>query len=85
MLINWSLFLSIKKKLSDAIEKEVVKKDVQEELVKKVNTIDTNKFVKKADYIVKINEIKDKIPSITGLATTASRNAVENKIAKVSD
>ena len=58
---------------------------MQEELVKKVNAIDTNKFVKKADYIAKINEIKDKIPSITGLATTASRNAVENKIPKVSD
>ena len=32
-----------------------------------------------------ITEIEDKIPSITGLATTAALNAAENKIPNVSN
>ena len=42
-------------------------------------------FLKKTDYDNKITEIEGKIPSITGLATTAALNAVENDIPKVSD
>ena len=34
--MSWSLFLLISKKLSDAVEKEVVKNTVFDELVKKV-------------------------------------------------
>ena len=34
-------------KLSDAVKNEVVKKDVRDKLVKKVNTIDTSGLVKK--------------------------------------
>ena len=34
----------------------------------------------KTGYRAKINEIEGKIPSITGLATTAALNIVENKI-----
>ena len=33
----------------------------------------------------KINEVKNKIPSITNLATTIALTAVENNIPKVSD
>ena len=33
----------------------------------------------------KINEVKNKIPSITHLATTVALTAVENNIPKVSD
>ena len=36
------------------------------------------------DYNVKITEIEDKLPSITGLVTTAALNIVENKIPNVS-
>ena len=42
------------------------------------------KLVKKRDYNAKINKIKGKIPSITGLATTAGLNAVKNKIPNIS-
>ena len=36
------------------------------------------------DYNVKITETEDKLPSITGLVTTAALNIVENKIPSVS-
>ena len=48
-------------------------------------TPDTSGFVKKADYDAKINEIKGKIPSITGLAATSALNFVKNEIPNVSD
>ena len=37
-------------------------------------------LLKKTDYNTKISEIEGKIPSISGLATTAALTAVENKI-----
>ena len=40
-------------------------------------------MVKKTDFNSKITEIKGKIPSITGLATTSALTAVENKIPDV--
>ena len=39
----------------------------------------------KTEFDFKINEIKGKIPSITGLATTAALHDVKNKIPNVSD
>ena len=63
-------------KLSFVVQNEVVKKGVYDELVQKVTVIDTNELVKKIYYNTKINEIKDEIPSITGLATTIALNAV---------
>ena len=72
-------------KLSDVVKNEVVKKYVSDELVRKVNAIDSSVLVKKIDYNTKINEIKDEIPSITGLATTAALNDIKQKIADISD
>ena len=46
---------------------------------------DTSGLFKKADYNAKIIEIGSEIPSISGLATTAALNAVENKICNVSN
>ena len=46
----------------------------------KSNLKKENKWCRKKDYNAKIYEIEDKIPSITGLATTAALTAVENKI-----
>ena len=63
-------------KLSFVVQNEVVKKGVYDELVQKVTVIDTNELVKKIYYNTKINEIKDEILSITGLATTIALNAV---------
>ena len=42
-------------------------------------------LLKKTDYTAKITEIKGKIPSLTGLATTIALSAVENKIANASN
>ena len=45
---------------------------------------DTSGLAKKRDYNAKITEIENKIPSISGLATTYILNVVENKIPDVS-
>ena len=73
------------KKLSDAVDKKVVEKDQFDELVKKINVIDTSKLVNKTDYNTKIKDTEGKIPSITNLATTAALTAVEYKIPNVSN
>ena len=38
-------------KLSDVVKNDVVKKDVHDRLVTKVNNIDTSKFVLKTKYV----------------------------------
>ena len=50
------------------------------ELVKNVSAIDTSELASKTDYNVKIKDIKDKIPSITNLATNVALTAVGNTI-----
>ena len=45
---------------------------------------DTTELAKKADLNVKITEIENKIPSITGLATNSALTVVGNKIPDVS-
>ena len=72
-------------KLSGIVKNKVVKKNVFDELVKKVNAIDIKVLVKKTIYDAKINEIKGEIPSITGLVTTSALNTVRNDIPNVSD
>ena len=46
---------------------------------------DTNDSVKKTDYNSKISEIENKIPSISGSATTSALTAVKNKIPNASN
>lgn len=58
------------KKLSDAVDKKVVKKDQFDELVTKVNVIDTSKLVNKTDYDAKNKDVEGKITSTTNLGTT---------------
>ena len=72
-------------KISDVIKRiDVVKNDVYNKLVKNVNAIDTRGLVRKTDYD-KITDIEGKTLTITGLATTATLNAVKNEISNVSD
>ena len=73
------------KNLNNAVEMKVVKKSVYDELVKRVNAINTSVLVKKTDFDAKINEIECKTPSITGLATTDALNGIGNNIPNVSD
>ena len=42
-------------------------------------------WLKKTDLNAKTSEIENKIPSITGLATSSALTAVENKIPNVSN
>ena len=58
---------------------------VYDEFVKKVNAIHTSKLINKTDYNAKIKNIEDKIPNITGLATTPAFTVVENNIPNVSN
>ena len=65
-------------KVSNPLKNEVVKKSEYDELIKKVNAIDTSKLVNKTNYNAKIKDIEDEIPDITNLATTAGLNAKIN-------
>ena len=72
-------------KISDVIKMiDVVKNDVYNKSIKNVNAIDTSGLVRKTDYD-KITDIEGKTLTITGLATTATLNAVKNEIPNVSD
>ena len=66
-------------------KKKKKKKNAHYKFVDKVNNVDTIEIVKKLDHNVKITEIKSKIPSISGLATSSPLTAVENKIPLVSN
>ena len=68
------------KKCSDAIDNDVGKKTVYNELVKRFNAMDTSKLVNKADYNAKIKNTEDEIPSITDLSTTAALNVKINQV-----
>ena len=52
-------------KLSDVGKNDVVKKDVYDELVAKVNNIDTSDFVLKTKYNTGKTELENKIPDVT--------------------
>ena len=54
-------------KLSDVVKNDVVKKDVYDRLVAKVNNIDTSRFVLKTKYDTDKLELDNKIPDISGL------------------
>ena len=62
-------------KLGDVVKNKVLKRTEYDELVRKVNSIDTSKFIKKTDYNAKIEYIEDKIPTITNVATYSAIDA----------
>ena len=72
-------------KLSDAVKKDVVKKTEYDQLVGKVNNIDTSDFVLKTKYNTGKTKLENKIPNISNLATKTALTTVENKIPSVSD
>ena len=49
-------------KLSDVVKNDVVKKDVYDKLVAKVDNIDTSGFVLKTNYDTDKSELENKIP-----------------------
>ena len=76
-------------KLSDVVKNNVVKKDVYDKLVTKVNNIDTSGFVLKTKYEKDKSELENKIPDTSLLVKKTDYNAkisnLENKIPDVSN
>ena len=73
------------KKLSDVVDNGAVEGDVYDELLKKINAIDTSGLFIGTGYDPKIMEIKGETPSVASLLTTANLNAADNKITNVSN
>ena len=75
-------------KLSDVVKNDVVKKDVYNKLVAKVNNIDTSAFVLKSKYTDK-SELENKIPDTSGLLKKTDYNTkiteIEGKIPNVTN
>ena len=76
-------------KLSDVVKNDVVKKDVYDKLVAKVNNINTNLFVLKIKYDKDKSEFENKIPDPSGLVKKTDYyskiTGIEGKIADVSN
>ena len=72
---------------SDAIKKNVVKKDVYNAKIKNIEDeiADITNLATNTIINAEINEVKNEIPSINNLATTAALTTVRNKIPNVSD
>ena len=60
--------------LSDVVKNDVVKKDVYNKLVSKVNAIDTSRFVLKTKYDTDKSELENKIPDTIGLVKKTDYN-----------
>ena len=76
-------------KLSDIVKNDVVKKDVYDKLVAKVNNIDTSGFVLKTKYDTDKSELENKIPDTSGLVKKTDYNTkiteIEGKIPNVTN
>ena len=64
-------------KLSDEVKNDVVKKDVYNKLVFKVDDIDTSGFVLKTKYDTDKSEIENKIPENSGLIILKSKTKTD--------
>ena len=75
-------------KLSNVVKNGVVKKDVYDKLVVKVNNIDTSGFVLKTKYDTDKSELENKISDTSGLVKKSDYNAkvseIESKIPNIS-
>ena len=74
-------------KLSNVVKNDVVKKDVYDKLVAKVNNIniDTGKFILKSHFGADKTELENKIPDVSGFASKTTLATVENKIPSISN
>ena len=71
-------------KISDVVKNDVVKKNVYDRLVAKVNNIDSNAFVLKTKYQTDKTELEKEIPNKTNLVKQIKITDLENKISVVS-
>ena len=76
-------------KLSGVVKNDVVKKEVYDKLVTKVNAIDTSRFVLKNKYHTDKSELKNKIPDTSGLVKKTDCNTkiteIEGKTPDISN
>ena len=72
-------------KLSDVVKNDVVKKDVYDNLVTRVNNIDTSDFVLKTKYNTDKIELQNKIPNVTDFIKKAKLTELENTIPDMSN
>ena len=72
-------------KLSNVVKNDVVKKDVYDKLVIKVNNIDTSDVVLKTKYNTDKTELESKIPNVTDFVKEAKLTELENKIPAISN
>ena len=83
---NWTQFHT---KLSDVLKNDVVKKNVYDKLVSKVDNIDTRGFVLKTKYDPDKSKIENKIPDFSVLVKKTDYDAkitdIEGKIPDVSN
>ena len=69
-------------KLSNVLKNDVVKKNVYNKLVAKVDDIDTSDFALKTRYNTDKTELENKIPNISGLVKITN---YDTKIAEIPD
>ena len=71
-------------KLNNVVKNDVVRKDVYDKLVTKVNKINTSDFVLKTDYDTDESELENKTPDISNLVNKTNYNTkiteTENKL-----
>ena len=72
-------------KLSDVVKNDVAKKTVYDELVAKVNNIDTSNFVLKTSYNADKTELEKKSPDATDFVKKVKLTELENKILDISN
>ena len=72
-------------KLSNVVKNVVVKKDVYDKLLTKVNNIDTSDYVLKTKYNTDKTELENKIPNVTEIVKEAKLTESENKISDISN
>ena len=66
-------------KESDVVKNDVVKKDLYDQLVAKVNNIDTNEFVLRTNYQTDKAELEKKIPDVTDFVKKEKSPELQNK------
>ena len=69
-------------KLSDVVKNDVVKKDVYNKLVEKVDNIDTSDFVLKTKYNTDKTELENKISDTSGLVKKTNYNTKITELKK---
>ena len=72
-------------KLSNVVKNDVVKKDVYDKLVTKVNSIDTSRFVLKIKYYTDKSKLENKILDVTDFVKKAKLTELKNKIPSISN